>query len=330
MLEQYESKKYMLLFAVPAFVVCIFLCMVNLGNIVGSVRVIKNVEVNDYALVSKSDYDEASNKVIFNNITTTEESYNKFKIACNNVIDIDKDEGSTDISTNVQIGESEVYIDNPDNVEIKTEKNDEHTMYEAYVIYFQDKILITYVNELGNMQVLTSGYKLRTRDDLFNSNYLPESILAVRKTGKAYSLNSYTLKDSYLLFGDSNYVKNQYSSSFKRAMTEQEYINSIVDILIETMRTDTTENADLKFRKKALDFFTKEAYNNIIYGSDNIGRAEEIDVKVNILEAGSTEIGGIKNRIFIQLKILQNDKVVTTNIIAKFNEYNKVFDIDIL
>lgn len=330
MLEHYENKKYMLVFAVPAFIACIFLCIVNLGNIVGSVKIIKNVEVNEYALVSKSDYDEASNKVIFNKLTTTEDSYNKFKIACNKTIDIGENEDSTDIGTPVQIGESEVYIDNPDNLEIKHKKNEEEIMHEAYVIYFQDKILITYVNELGNMQVLTSGYKIRTRDELFKEDMMPESILAARKNGTAYSLNSYSLKDSYLLFGDSKYIKNQYNSSLKRAMTEQEYVNSIVDILIETMRTNTTENADLKFRKKALDFFTKEAYNNIIYGSDNIGRAEEIDVKVNIIEVGSTEIEGNKNRIFIQLKVLQNDKVVTTNIIAKFNEYNKVFDIDIL
>lgn len=329
MLDNSKRDKYMLIFVVPAILACIFSCVINLSDIVGSVKIIKNVDTNEYAIVSKSDYDGASNKVIFNRMTTTEESYNKFKIACNKVVDIDNTKGSTSIHTDIELNESEVYVDNPDNVNIKTSKDIKENMHEAYVIYFQDKILITYVNELGNMQILTSGYKLRTRDELFDENKLPNSIIAARSTGTAYSLNSYTLEDSYLLF-DNEYVKNQYSSSFKRAMTEQEYVNGIADILIETMRTDTTENADLKFRKKALDFFTKEAYNNIIYGSDNIGRAEEIDVKVNIVEAGSTEIGGNKDRIFIQLKILQNNKVVTTNIIAKFNEYNKVFDIDIL
>lgn len=329
MLENNKKEKYMLLFVVPAILACIFSCVINLGNIVGSVKVIKNVETQGNTVVSKSDYDDASNKVIFNKITTNEESYNKFKLACNKVVDIDNETGSTSIDTDIKLDDIEVYIDNPDNIDIKTNKYIKENMHEAYVIYFQDKILVTYVNELGNMQILTSGYKLRTRDELFENDKVPKSILAARNTGTAYSLNSYTLDNSYLLF-DNEYVKNQYSSSFKRAMTEQEYINGVVDILIETMQTDTTENADLKFRKKALDFFTKEAYNNIIYGSDNIGRAEEIDVKVNIVEAGSTEIGGNKNRIFIQLKIIQNNKVVTTNIIAKFNEYNKVFDIDIL
>lgn len=330
MFEQLDNKKYMLIFAIPAFIACIFCCMVKLGEVVGSVKIIKGTETNKSIMVSKSDYDEASNKVDFNKLTTTEDSYIKFKVACNQIIDVDNNTGSTEISSDIEVDSSEIYVDNPDNMGIKPSINEDEIMYESSTIYFDNKILITYVNQLGNVQILTSGYKLRTRDELFSESKLPESIIAARRTGTAYSLQAYTLEDSYKLFGESGYEKNQYSSSLKRAMNEQEYINAIVDILIETMQTDTTENADLKFRKRALDLFTKDAYNNIIYGSDNIGKADELDVRVSILEAGSTEILGNKDRIFIQLKILQNNKVITTNIIAKFNEYNKVFDIDIL
>ena len=59
--------------------------------------------------------------------------------------------------------------------------------------------------------------------------------------------------------------------------------------------------------------------------------SDNATISVNIVEAGksSAEIN-YKDRVFIQLKIIDNEEVVLTNIVVKLNDKSKVFDIDIL
>jgi hypothetical protein len=319
----------------------------------------------------KSYKDEEGTQVLidFGIINTSEDDYERLREACNEYIETNTDtDNSVNIDTNVGINEV-LYID-IENMSIlkntligeisntlrdlgdisstddtlstldKTiignrilNKNKNAMMHETLPIYFQDKILVRYINTNGDMQVVASGLSksiVETTIDTDAENdseseqvetTIEEKVVTSGRKDLASVFNIETMHD------EDEPIKQAITGNI---LTEEEYINDITNIFINTLTTDSSE-LNQKLQKQALRYFTYAGYETTIASKNKILLTDDSDITVMIAEAGKSDISmSTKDRIFIQLKVTDGQQEVLTNIIVKLNNDFKVFDIDIL
>ena len=354
-----NSQIHMLITIITIAITCVFCSLLIIdGSNISRIRVDKDaiLEKQRSELI-KSYEDEESIKVDieFSVINTTDSDYDILRSACNKYLDKENKDNET-ISVNTTVGINEnLYVDNnhsgiihgtlhEDIVNIINELTGEKEnisvvnsiipntsnkvdyMHETGPIFFQDKILLRYINYKGEMQVVASSLAVKEQELVVSTegevqNVMTTEVLTYGRSELVKAFNVDTIRKS------DKPVKHILSSN---VLTEEEYLKDITDIFIEALKTESNE-LNQKFQKQALKYFTYDGYNNIIDSKNRIILQDNATVSVNIVEAGksSNEIS-YKDRVFIQLKILNNEEVILTNIVVKLNDKSKVFDIDIL
>lgn len=353
-----NNQIHMLVTIVTIAITCVFCAIIMIND--SGIKVLHDTREtvsSDKSSWVKSYTDEESIQVAieFDYINTPETSYETLREYCNEYIENeDINSAEVTVSTDISIKE-DMYIDvNNSNIlnntymeyideiikslgisynntkesNIKNIVNkdiDNEYMHETGPIYFQDRLLLRYINSDGKMQVVMANLVNETVQ--INSDAEETKEITVEKV-VTYGRDS-------LQEGFDREVAHKSNDTIKtvitnRSLTEEEYVNDIAELFIYILKIDA-DNINQKFQKQALKYFTLDGYNNIVDSKNRILLDDDTQVEVTILEAGksNTDIQ-TKDRIFMQLKSDRYGKETITNIIVKLNSEFKIFDIDIL
>lgn len=253
--------------------------------------------------------------ILFNDITTTKDEYTKLRKSCKDFVR-NNDTVVSNIDTEVAITEK-TYIDK-NRKTIKNYKDD--TMHETGPVYFQDKLLIRYINEKGEMKVVASKLIKETtikeneqKEDSEES--LVEKIETVGSTELASIFNKQTIDENM--------------QTFSTMILEDEYTSDLEAIFSEILR-NSSENITGELKEKALNYFTYDGYLTIVDGIKHLDM-NSTDINISCIEAGKSDINlEYKDRVLMQIITTKGNKTVYTNIVIKLDEKQKVFDIDII
>lgn len=314
--ENDQEHIHTLITTILVIIACVF---VGIG-IINSKRIVtfktddsSNMQTEQKKLAkSFSDIEGVQVAIKFNKITTDTDTYDKLRIACNKYMEKDIADNKVKVDTNVKVDEN-TFIDNKDNIESTEQQLDNLAMHETGPIYFQNKLLLRYINSNGEMQLVASSIN---KDD---------SIHTCGKQDIKEIFNEEENRD-----GDTDNSEEAMTTISNNTITEKEYVDEITNLFIEALQIDNTD-LDSNFKKQALKYFTYDGFNNILNSRDGLKLSDKASIKVNVAEAGkSCEEIIDKDRIFIQLDISDNNNNVLVNIIVKLNKNFRVFDIDII
>ena len=356
-IEQDKKKKrsnqiHMLMTISTIAITCVFCAIILIEN--SGVKILRDereVVNSDKSSWVKSYSDEESVQVAieFDYINTQLETYELLREKCNEYIENEsKSEDNIKVTTDVNIEEFYVEVDkstvvdstlmseidiivkdlgiesNTEDSKLSTVINNtgDVSMHETGPLYFQDRLLLRYINSDGDMQVIMSST---------SPNVILDDAGKIVKT----EMNIKTFSRDKLQEGFNTDTFTKSTDTIKtiisnNILTEEQYIQDIAELFIYILKIDG-DNINQKFKRQALKYFTLDGYNNIIDSRNRILLDESTQVDVTILEAGksNTDIS-TKDRIFMQLKSEKEGKEIITNIIVKLDNNFKIFDIDIL
>lgn len=356
--DKKNNQIHMLITMMTIAMTCVFCAIMMIQN--SGVQVMKDNRetiINDKSSWVKSYHDEESIQVAieFDYIDTSENRYELLRESCNKYIEAE-DTPNYDIIVDTAVSiKEDIHIDvnksniinhttmshiddiirdlgieynnikesNIKNIINKADNNE--YMHETGPIYFQDRLLLRYINSSGNMQVVLANLINEviesTGDTQLMTDVVNEKIVTFGRNELQSGFDMETATQS------TDTIKTVISNNI---MTEEEYINDIAELFIYILKTDSN-NLNQKFQKQALKYFTLDGYNNIIDSKNRILLDDNTQIEVTILEAGKSNTSlSTKDRIFMQLKSDKNGKETITNIIVKLNSNFKIFDIDIL
>lgn len=243
----------------------------------------------------------------FDCMSTTTEQYNILKDSCNSFIDDEIGNADKYVSTDLIIGE-QTYIDGTNNINsTDTTKRNNKNMVETGPIYFNNALMLRYINKDGNLKIVTSILTDSTTNEI---NVLEQDEL-------------------------SKYISDNLSTETKiidqndKVITEDEYKERISYCIQSLLQSKQADKANVL--KQALSYFTVEGKNALIDCSNNINYENDIIITTECILAGKSDTSkNIKDRIYIEYKINNGGDVSYINIIVKLNSNLRVFDIDVI
>ena len=264
-------------------------------------------------------------KINFKNIDTTTDEYEKLKQNCiayarNNNVNVEN------IKTNIDISD-ETYTD----LNIDNDISDTNSkMYETGPIYLNNALLLRFINEKGEMQIIASCINNVEQSDVnkVGTEAVNEYITVDgSELNKIFENTSTDTADSQASDTENIYdIADNFNKS-TISINQENYFIDIESIFIKVIN-ESFDNADSKLKNKIKAYFTTDGYNNIIRSMSRISGA---NIRVSFIDAGKSSIGNKScDRILLQLVNEENNKNTYTTIVIKLNSSNKIFDIDVL
>lgn len=251
--------------------------------------------------------------ILFDDITTTEEEYFILRNECNKLMDNDITP-DLKVSTKVIINEK-IFIDGIDSDEVVVESsNNVDTMVETGPIYFQDILLLRYMNSEGNIKILTAILD-RYKDEVYvvgQRNIADYLIKSNVKTGITYN----------------NITKDINTSiAYNSRILENNYLKILSDTVISIIGGSNIDD----IKSMTIKYFTLEGIESIL-NSKNLFNIEDGEyININCVLAGKSDISkNMKDRIYMQLEVRDKYSSRYINIVLKLTNFYKVFDIDVL
>lgn len=239
----------------------------------------------------------------FSPITTSQKVYSDLTTACTDYIEKNINKPDTKVNTHIKINE-DTYVDD-NNSKSKQEKDIDDTLYETGPIYLQDKLLLRYINEKGEMNILLAMY----------TNEFEKNMLGIDNS----QIEVFGYKDipKLKINNPSTTLYNNLQLSVKH-LNEQYYLYKISNIFLDIVKGKEVE-------KENSIYFKDKQYDIIINELRNKGNDDSI---INYVEAGKSKQEVVtKDRVLLQIQIEDNNYI---SIIIKLNDEYKIFDIDIL
>lgn len=224
--------------------------------------------------------------------------------------------------TNTKVGGD--YVDgNIDNIIDKGNKE----MFNAYTLYFNDKVLCVYMNVLGDMSIVAAKYE---------NNYLEmnKNIKVCTNDNIIDIFNDETNMLLNIYNKDKNCDKN-YNEQTNILLTLIKYKDNLEEILSNTNSIEyynIVKNSiqSILINKPSLyDIDDKLLYTDSMYETliNNDISDEHQNIELSIFEIGRSSLDiNTNDMIFTQFR--SNDKYI--NVIFKINENGKIFDTIIL
>ena len=246
----------------------------------------------------------------FYKMNTTNEEYKILRDNCDNFIL--KEDKTIQLNSSLTISEN-TYIDS--NIS-HNEIIKEDTLYETGPIYLNDKLLMRYLNEKGEMKVATSVINR----DIKNNVYTTETF-GIDNLAKAFEQSEILDKEI-----ESEIIQ---TDEYDIIVDEDQYIKDMSDIFIKLVTT-SPDNIKYDLKIKSAQYFSSEGYKNIVNNAKAL-KLNNNSIRVVFAEAGKSSLDiKHKNRVVMQLEINSKQDTVYTTVIIKLNDKNKVFDIDII
>lgn len=241
--------------------------------------------------------------ITFEPINTTEETYNLLRLECNKYIEqIDK---RPDIIVNVNTTvDEDIFVDGTENIQEK--KGLTATIMENAAetgpIYFNNKILLRYINDSGELKIVAASIDTETNDIIVSNKRDMDFKLQVKETE------------------DSN----------STTISENEYLATVKDVTLGIMQVKTMEELS-KYQKDALNYFTLDGSKTVLDGRLTINKSNKANIEVIFIEAGKSSLNvPYKDRIYMQIRAQDGDETNIYGVILKLNQNSRIFDIDII
>ena len=264
-------------------------------------------------------------KINFKNIDTTTDEYEKLKQNCiayskHNNVNVEN------IKTNIDISD-ETYTD----LNIDNDISDTNSkMYETGPIYLNNALLLRFINEKGEMQIIASCIKNVEQSDVnkVGTEAVNEYITVDgSELNKIFENTNTDTADSQDSATENIYGMADSFNDSTISINQENYFIDIESIFIKVIN-ESFDNADSKLKNKIKAYFTTDGYNNIIRSMSRISGA---DIRVSFIAAGKSSIDNKScDRILLQLVNKEHNKNTYTTIVIKLNSSNKIFDIDVL
>lgn len=300
---------------VPAIILLAFAVLI-FGIICNFVlKIINKPERIDYdSLIWEQAYLEAQNErvgIIFDPISTLPNEYTALQERCDQYIK--ENDSDKDIDAEVEVDavvEEELYIDNtpPEKVSLNEVQGDE--LSETGPIYFDNMLMIRYINVNGQMKVVSAIYNEdKTGIEIARQDTLPNKYRVKQRDEPSQAYD--------------NIVNT-------RQKYESEYLDEVSSIIIEMLQASSSEdvnNAD----KRAIEYFVIDG-KRAIYGNKIKLELNKCTVKCNYIIAGKSDTSKTyKDRIYVQFSVKQGKKVdEPLYMILKLNSNLRIFDVDLL
>ena len=245
--------------------------------------------------------------ITFEPIDTTEETYNLLRVECNKYIEqVDKKPDTVvDVKTTV---DEDIFVDGTEKIEEGEEAEvvDENTIVmenaaETGPIYFNDKLIIRYINDSGELKLVAA--------DIDETNKINVS----NKTDINFSLK-----------------ETNESEENATTISEADYLNTVKEVTLGMLTVKTMEELD-KYQKDALNYFTLDGSKTVMDSRLTINKNNKAEVEVKFIEGGKSSLNIVhKDRIYMQVVAQEDGEVNTYGVILKLNQNSRIFDIDII
>ena len=242
--------------------------------------------------------------ITFEPINTTEETYNLLRVECNKYIEqVDK---RPDIIVNVNTTvDEDIFVDGTENIQ-EEKKGLTATIMENAAetgpIYFNNKILLRYINDSGELKIVAASIDTETNDIIVSNKRDIDFKLQVKETE------------------DSN----------SATISENEYLATVKDVTLGIMQVKTMEELS-KYQKDALNYFTLDGSKTVLDGRLTINKSNKANIEVLFIEAGKSSLNvTYKDRIYMQIRAQDGDETNIYGVILKLNQNSRIFDIDII
>lgn len=254
--------------------------------------------------------------VVFEPINTTEDEYTQLRIKCNEFLEESNEGKQVDANIAVDtVVDEEQFIDG-DTSRSKSSEADE-SMSETGPIYFQDMLMIRYINTDGHLKVVTG---------MFNSD--KTDILVTRQDKLTATIEKASLTG--VASKESEVYDNQEDTSTQNWETESEYLKGVDNTLKAMLLANSTEEIR-EAESMAMNYFTVEGKQTVFGNRKDIKLSKGSTIDTIYIAAGKSDSNKTyKDRIYTQLKIHVGEDEFYTYIILKLNSNLRIFDIDII
>lgn len=289
--------------AIPIVIILVF---VVAGGIVliNSLSTLSNSDEITVDIWEEAFREVERNKVgiSFEPIVTTEDTYTILRVECNKYIEQVDKEPDTVVSVKTTVDE-DIFVDGAEQLDDKEGTNNVMVdVSETGPIYFNDKILIRYMNDSGELKIVTSSIDNETGEvEVYNKKN-------IRYTNKL-----------------------EYNDELNKSLlSESEYLNILMDTTVGILTAKT--NKELKdYQRNALTYFTLDGSKTVIDGRATVNKNNKSKIEVQFIEAGKSSLNvTYKDRVYMHVKVVDGDEVDIYGIILKLDQNSRIFDIDII
>lgn len=290
--------------------------------------------------------------ILFNDINTTMDEYTQLRIECNKAMERDIRQRHIDATLEVDAKiTEETFVDGvrdekdiedrgKEGIEDREEavsniqeedihhiqyKGDQNVgeyvqnkqssqMVETGPLYFQDMLLLRYINELGELKIIAALFADEDKNE----------VITLRQSEVAQYTRERTLKN----VGESNKTDGS-----DKTISELDYVNIIGDTVVKIIKAE--DEADIhEVEKLIIKYFTIEGRKTIFENRRQL--KFEGNININYIVAGQSDINVKgKDRVYIQLGIKNEgadvpEQNTLLNVILKLNNRQKIFDVDII
>lgn len=299
---------------IAPLIILVFFVSLIIGIIL---NIIFTPATNLYDEVIESEFKEVEGNPVgisFDIIRTTESDFSILESECNEFIKNTKIDEDIDAHVEVDtIVDEELYIDSEltkDSIN-NTDNTDE--LAETGPIYFDNMLMIRYINELGHLKVISAIFNLDR-----------STVTVTRQVGLAdiYNFNK-------IEYNESDGDTKQTTAGTK--YTEQGYLSLLGNTLVDMLNAKTDDDIS-NVDKEALKYFTLEGRKTVFGNKSRIkSMSNNEDLHVSYAIAGKSRLSkSYKDRIYVQLSYGEDSLENIICIILKLNSNLRVFDIDII
>lgn len=247
--------------------------------------------------------------VQFYSINTTEKEYGLLRVACNDFLQNIRTQRDLDsqIQTDVNTTEEEFVDIKEKTNKIVNNKIDNQNMVETGPVYFNDLILIRYINEDGALAIISSAFENEEKTEenikLYKQNEIINIVDVIRER-----------------------IKSNREVDNSNSITEDEYVENIINCIISVF--EANDNASINHAiKESLDYFTYDGAYTLLKIKTELN-ITDTEIKNILSIAGKSDTSlTYKDRVYAQMKSKNGDDI---NMIIKLNWNLRVFDIDII
>lgn len=272
--------------------------------------------------------------VEFSPITTTEMEYDALRAECNSYIDSINEQAENDNNADANLKVDTVvnekqFIDNSGEYSRVEHDDSEQSLAETGPIYFDDMLMIRYINTLGKLVVVIGMYDEMDNIVITRQDNLISTLSSINKLNKDDGSQEYTEGKENLEDHKSNSLSYLRDPTNER-ISEDEYKSELSKTL-ELMLKAYTDDEIRAAETMALNFFTLDGKKTVFGNRKEIKLDKSAEIETLYIEAGkSNSSKTYKDRIYTQLKITIDGDSTVVNIILKLNNNLRIYDIDII
>lgn len=258
--------------------------------------------------------EESKVGIAFNTIDTPDNVFNQLRRACNEFIE------SIDTIPDVQVDinmvvEEDIFVDGDVQLVVGEAVHvmDISDISETGPIYFNDRILIRYINKQGELKIV--GASIAEQDGEVAYGDLDN--LDIEVTNKSnLNFTSYGIGQSEDLsvLGD-------------KLISEEEYLARVEEVTLGILKANNVGELS-KHQRNAMKYFTLDGAKTVIDGRMILGNS---NIESKFIKAGKSNLGvTYKDRIYMQVDVTDGVNKGIYGIILKLDSNSRIFDIDII